>query len=474
MAISVIPEISCSSHFLEHQIASGAENLRMAAEVDEESAHSSLNPTLLDCIRHCPYLMFSTIVASFGGILFGFDTAALNGILIMPSFIMAMGGEHLSATGWADRSSWITSSLLLGAAFSSPFTAIVADSVGRKVCINVSSLIIFIGACLQTFAQSWVLMVIGRLIVGGGIGMLSTAVPLYLAEVSPQSIRGAISSLFELTVACGILIAFIVNWGFNGTSISLPFGDQSSNSSSNSNSDSNWRYILGIQAAMALCLSAMMIPLPESPRWLISIGNEDMARATLKRIRRCVVIGRRKTDAGEWLDVTNIDHECDEMLSDFDMNRRKETAWYDFSVLLQPAMLLRTGIAISIKVLQQLTGINSIMYYSSIIFSSIGIDPDTTTVVTGLVNVTATFLSILLIDRWGRRPLLIWGSVGMCVSSLGVGGIVLSTDASEPVAATFIAILICFFIVNFAYSYGPIAWLYPAEIFPMHARAKGQ
>ena len=433
-----------------------------ADESPPQSCHyTDPAPSAAECFRQCPFLMYSTIVTSCGGILFGFDTAALNGILIMPSFISTMGGDVLDNTGWANRNSWITSSLLLGAAACSPFAAVVADNVGRKTSINISSVIICVGACIQTGANSWQVMIFGRVIVGAGVGMLSAIIPIYLAEVSPKSIRGAVSSMFEVTVAVGILLAFSVNWLFtslHGKSVS---------------DSGKWRLVLGIQAALAICLSALLLPLPESPKWLVSMGRRTKARAVLDTLRKKVVLSRTITESEDALEVTNIDLEYEEICRESDAQIGQKTVWYDFTGLIHPSMLLRTSIGINIKLFQQLTGINSIMYYSSTIFSSIGIKPDTTTAITGLVNVIATVLSVLLIEKCGRRALLVWGSAGMCISLLLVGTIVLGTDPSAPIAAGAIAFLICFFITNFAYSYGPIAWLYPAEIFPMSIRAKG-
>ena len=428
---------------------------------NQSCPNTASSPSAAECFRQCPLLMYSTIVTSCGGILFGFDTAALNGILIMPSFISTMGGDVLDGSGWANRNSWITSSLLLGAAACSPFAAVVADNVGRKSSINISSVIICVGACIQTGANSWQVMIFGRLIVGAGVGMLSAIIPIYLAEVSPKSIRGAVSSMFEVTVAVGILLAFTVNWLFNSFHVM-------------SVSDSGkWRAVLGIQAALAICLSALLLPLPESPKWLVSVGQRSKARTVLDTLRKRVVVRRTVRDSEDALEVTNIDLEYEEICTESDAQMGKRTVWYDFTGLFHPSMLLRTSIGINIKLFQQLTGINSIMYYSSTIFSSIGIKPDTTTAITGLVNVIATILSVFLIEKCGRRALLIWGSAGMCISLILVGAIVLGTDPSAPISAGAIAVLICFFITNFAYSYGPIAWLYPAEIFPMSIRAKG-
>jgi sugar porter (SP) family MFS transporter len=364
----------------------------------------------------------------------------------MPSFIRTMGAEGLSEGQWANLSSWITSSLLLGATFSSPFAAPLADNIGRKWCINYSCLLIFVGGVIQASSLDIWMMVCGRILSGLAIGLLSTTVPLYLAEVSPKSIRGSISSLFELTVAFGILLAFIITLILN----------QSRKSTGEPNS-LNWRYILGIQAALAITLFLLILPLPESPRWLCSVSRFEKAQEVLTKTRWCLPVGFKKKD-NEWVEMTNIDLEYDEMCADSKANNQKQGAWYDFSQLFDRSMLLRTSIAINIKIFQQLTGINSIMYYSSVIFVRIGISGDITTAVTGLVNFIATFLSLCVIDRLGRRPLLVYGSIGMCVCLLVVGGVVLGVHPINPMAANAIAVFICLFISNFAYSFGPIAW----------------
>ena len=152
----------------------------------------------------------------------------------------------------------------------------------------------------------------------------------------------------------------------------------------------------------------------------------------------------------------------------------EETAWYDFQVLLHPSVILRTSMGILIQFFQQLSGINSFFYYSSVIYKDLGIVPDVTTAVTGAVSVAATFIAVFYIDRVGRRPLLIWGSLGMMFSLIVVGATILYTNTVlSDLQRKFVTVFICFYIVNFSYSYGPIAWLYPPETFPLNLRAKG-
>lgn len=428
--------------------------------IDAVALHRSMNPTPLECLRRSPYLMFSTILISCGGILIGFDMAALNGILVMPSFMKAMDAEAYSAREWATRSSWMTSSLLLGATFSSLVAAPMADMMGRKHTLNIAMLIIFSGSCIQTGAVAQYMMIIGRLVVGVAIGLLSSVVPLYLAEISPKSIRGFTISMFQVMMAIGILLSFMVTLAFNHTR-------EGSNGG-------HWRYILGLQSAMPIVTFFLGVTLPESPRWQMDMGFKEQAFETLKSIRMSQVVGQRLSDEGESISLTNVMVEFDQMCADNDkLEKLRSTSWYDFSSLFDRSVLLSTFCGIMINVLSQLTGFNSIIYYSSLIFQHMGITADKTTAIIGVLNVVVTFFSVFLVDWIGRRALLVSGSIGMCCSLLVVGSIVSSSDSVTPASSITIGIFIAVFVASYAYSFGPIAWLYPAEIFPSHVRTKG-
>ena len=433
-------------------------------EIDSAAAHRSLNPSELECFQHCPFLMYATITASFGGIIFGFDTAALNGILVMSPFLTVMGRDGKSVAQWAVDESWIVSSLLLACFFGAFFAAPLSDTFGRKWSIILAMFFTAIGAIIQAAATNLSTMIAGRIVVGLVIGVLSGVVPVYLAEVAPKSIRGSVGSFFYLTLALGILFAFLVTLAFNKHSLQL----------NGTPADNNWRYILGIQAGLAIALVFLMLPLPESARWLMSVGKKEKARKVLLRTRWCLPVGHRKNEHGTWAPITNIDLEYDEISDEVNINEGQEEAWYNFVVLLNPSIILRTSMGILIQFFQQLSGINSFFYYSSVIYRDLGIVPDTTTAVTGAVSVVATLISVFYIDRAGRRPLLIWGSIGMMCSLIVVGAVILHFDtvlnSSQRIVVT---VFICFYIVHFSYSYGPIAWLYPPETFPLHLRAKG-
>ena len=432
-------------------------------EIDNVAAHRSLNPTEMDCFMHCQFLMYSTITASFGGIIFGFDTAALNGVLVMPSFLEVMGRNGKTDEEWAVDESWIVSSLLLACFFGALFAAPLSDTYGRKWCIITAMFFTAVGSCVQAGATSFLTLIAGRVVVGLFIGLLSGIVPVYLAEVAPKSIRGSVGSFFYLTLAVGILMAFLVTLALNKFAV-LSDGSSDTNS---------WRYILGVQAALAIFLVFLMVPLPESPRWLLNMNYNQKARKVLQLTRWCLPVGRRRNDEGTWEIITNIDLEYEEIVDEVKLNMCEETAWYNFLVLLRPNMILRTSMGILIQFFQQLSGINSFFYYSSVIYKTLGIVPDVTTAVTGAVSVMATLITIFFIDYAGRRTLLIMGSLGMMFSLSVVGAIILQTGSVSDGQRDAITVFICLYVVHFSYSYGPIAWLYPPETFPLYIRAKG-
>ena len=471
LPIDVIPEKSVQFDCVEISLDDNTTKVVKSAqygndEIDAVAAHKALNPTELECFRHCSFLMYSTITASFGGIIFGYDTAALNGILVMSSFTDLMGKNQLSVADWANDESWIVSSLLLGCFFGAFFAAPLSDTFGRKWCIMFALVFTAVGSGIQGFTFNYAMMISGRVVVGLFIGLLSGIVPVYLAEVSPKSIRGSVGSFFYLTLAIGILLAFLMTLAFNNLSLRADGTTQ----------PDNWRYILAIQAALAIILMILMLPLTESPRWLVSVGQNAKAKDVLTRTRWCLPVGRRpnpNTEGGYDV-LTNIDLEYDEIVEEVRLNKLEEKPWYDFMVLLHPSVILRTSLGIFIQFFQQLSGINAFFYYSSVIYKDLGIVADVTTAVTGAVSVGATFIAVFFIEKVGRRPLLIWGSLGMMSSLVVVGAMILTYNsiltAQQIVVVT---VFINFYIVHFSYSYGPIAWLYPPETFPLHLRAKG-
>jgi len=474
------------------------DKLGVDVEIDEDAAHAALRPSYYNAMIHSPFLIITTFIAALGGFLFGYDTGIINGVQVFLNFNDAMGLTALnqqdpSGSRAADLLGWITSCLVLACAFASPFAGPVSDKIGRKWCIVSSNVIVCIGAIIQSASLNWGMMIGGRICVGLGIGILSTVIPMYVSEMSPKSIRGSLGVLFQLAITIGLLVAFLVDLAFEKASHQV----------------NDWRYALGTQSALSIALFTLMLILPESPRWLIAQGKEEKARNVLKRVRWVQTVGRRRivdnnqshsTDAyseqprdvsngvvgasshehtGEnsnrYEDITNIDLEYLDVSEEVSFYKRFEDSnMFAYWKCFHPSVLLRTMIGICLQFFQQLTGINAIFYYSSTVFVLIGADPMVGTAITGAVNVASTFIAVATMDRVGRRALLLYGAAGMAIRLALVGILVLTQDPStNSSAGNAIIAFICLFIVNFAYSWGPIAWIIPAEIFPINVRAKG-
>jgi len=461
--------------------------------IDEDKAHEALRPSYYNAMKHSPFLIVTTFIAALGGFLFGYDTGIINGVQVFLDFNDAMGLTALnqsdpSGSSAADLLGWITSCLVLACAFASPFAGPVSDKIGRKWCIVSSNVIVCIGGIIQAASLNWGMMIAGRICVGLGIGILSTTIPMYVSEMSPKSIRGSLGVLFQLAITIGLLVAFLVDLAFEKASHQI----------------NDWRYAVGTQSALSAALFALMLLLPESPRWLIAQGKEERARNVLKRVRWVQTVGRRRvpsnnntTDAyseqpvlvsngtvvgsasaaqyePQYEDITNIDLEYLDVSEEVAFYKRfEDSSAFAYWKCFQPSVLLRTIIGICLQFFQQLTGINAIFYYSSTVFVLIGADPMVGTAITGAVNVAATFIAVFTMDRVGRRALLLYGAAGMAVCLATVGVLVLTTDPSQSGPGNAIIAFICLFIVNFAYSWGPIAWIIPAEIFPINVRSKG-
>jgi MFS family permease len=213
-------------------------------------------------------------------------------------------------------------SLLLACFFAAPFGAPLSDHFGRKPMIITAFFITSVGAAIQGAAVDLPMMLSGRCVAGVGIGLLSCIIPVYLAEITPQSIRGSVGSFFYLTLAIGILMSFLLTLAFNTYSLA-PNGTYAPD---------NWRYLLGIQGILALVLIIFMLPLEDSPRWLVSVGKVDEARRVLEKTRPIAPVGRRRDENGEWQPITNVDLELDEIVLEVIENSSIETSWYDIHI----------------------------------------------------------------------------------------------------------------------------------------------
>eukprot|EP01135_Chromosphaera_perkinsii_P008051 Nk52_evm1s1096 gene=Nk52_evmTU1s1096 len=388
------------------------------------------------------YIYVVTLFATIGGLLFGYDIGIMGGVIVMDDFRdefdwpRKVSGKD-DPQDVATAIGWVVSVFNLGCFASALFGGTIADRFGRRFAIFSAALVFCGGGLIQGFAKYRWMLYVGRVVAGLGNGILSLVVPMYNSELSAPKTRGMLVGLQQLAITFGILVAFLVNLAFQHKH---PDG---------------WRYSLIGQSVFGAILVIGVYALPESPRWLIKHGKDDLATGHLKRLRG----------------VTNVDVEFTQI---------KQTVEYEEAIgkgewadLFKQDMLLRVIIGVMIQFFQQMTGMNAIMYYSATIFEDIGIDGITTTAVTGGVNFLSTFLALYLVDVVGRRRLLLWGASGMFLCAAWIGIIGFAFDPEDnTIPGYIVVVLICCFIVNFAYSWGPCGWIIPSEIYPLRQRGK--
>ncbi|KAJ7440130.1 monosaccharide importer [Mycena latifolia] len=397
--------------------------------------------------------------AAFGGILYGYDTGTIGGAIAMTDWLETFGTyDPTGVLGTATNNHYLKTSnkslvvsiLSAGTFFGALLAYPMGDVVGRKWGIVASCIVFGLGVGLQLDTM-WVTFVVGRFIAGLGVGLISCLVPMYQSECAPKSIRGLIVGLYQLAITIGALLAAIV---LNATK---DFQDHSA-----------WRIPIGIQFAWAFVLGGGMVMLPESPRYLMYKGRVDSARKALSRLTNSPP------------DSAAVDAECHEIALALKAEQSIGTASYlDCFRNGEYWNGLRTWTGILLQGWQQLTGINFIFYYGTTFFSSAGIkNPFIITIITDVVNTVMTILGVQLIDRVGRRRLLLIGAAGMlvCEYIVAIVGVTVgqaAADGSVNLAAQRVLIaFVCFYIAFFAISWGPVAWVITGEIFSLNLRAK--
>ena len=395
---------------------------------------TSALPPLGDDRRYNRRVGMIAVIATFGGLLFGYDTGVLNGAL---SFIVDY--FHLNAV----QEGLITFLLLIGAALGALVGGRIADSFGRKRTITVLAVIFFIGALASAFAPTYGIFLGARFILGLAVGGASVTVPVYLGEVAPFEKRGGLVSRNELMIVGGQFLAFLFNaiignvWGSNGEV---------------------WRYMLTIAAIPAIVLFFGMLRLPESPRWLALKGRSDEALAVLRTLR---TEQRAVAEHAEILQLIEDERELTENYS----------AWGE--IKSQPWIKRLILIGMGIAAFQQLTGINSMQYYGTQVLEQAGFTRNsalTFNVLIGLISIIAMLIALPLLNRFNRRGMMLFGFTGILVAHLlvGVFGIVLPQHS--PVRAWVLLVCILLFVGLMQGTIGPLAWLMLSEIFPLRLR----
>jgi SP family galactose:H+ symporter-like MFS transporter len=374
------------------------------------------------------FIYVAAAFAALGGLLFGYDTGVISGALIFIEKTFALSTFHEEL---------VVSVVLVGACIGALSGGRFADRFGRRRMLIFTAVTFIAGALICAMSTDVIMLIVGRAIVGLGIGFASSTVPLYISEVSPASARGWQVSLFQFAITVGILAAYLVDYAFAGSG--------------------SWRWMLGLAVVPGLALGLGMLVLPESPRWNAQRGNAEQARKVLAKIR-----GTQEVDA-ELQQIEATLHQAHE-------HGRLSDLWL-------PEVRVAMVIGIGLAVFQQVTGINTVIYYAPKIIQSAGISSASGAILAtagiGLVNVVMTIVSMWLIDRVGRRPLLLVGIAGM-VASLGVLGYAFYAPTHGHSFATVAVVTLMCYVAAFAISLGPIFWLLIAEIYPLKIRGSAE
>jgi len=372
------------------------------------------------------FVYLAAVFAGLGGLLFGYDTGVISGaqLFFQNDFSLSTFAlEEMVAAG------------LAGAAAGALFGGRLADIFGRRTLLIFTALIFAAGAILCAIAMSSAVLFCGRVIVGIGIGLSSGTVPVYISEVSPPDARGWTVSLFQLAITIGILLAYLVDYAF-------------------ANVAQGWRWMFGLSVIPAAVFALGMLYLPESPRWLVRHGQSDRARVLLSRIRGGA-------------DASAEFQEIESSLAHAEEHGNLRD-------LLNPALRPALAVGIGLAIFQQITGINTVIYYAPKIVQAAGISSASGAILTtagiGTVNVLMTIVSMWLIDRIGRRPLLLTGIAGM-ILTLGALGWAFHSASAGGALAWVAVISIMVYVASFAISLGPIFWLLIAEIYPLKVRS---
>ena len=402
------------------------------------------------------YLFGIVMVAVLGGLLFGYDTAVISGAEKGLQAFFKNAGDFTYTDGWHGFTS---SSALIGCIIGSAFSGMLATKLGRKNSLFIAGLLFFISA-LGSMDPEFLLFDYGvptysllimfniyRVIGGIGVGLASAICPMYISEVAPSNIRGMLVSWNQFAIIFGQLVVYFVNFFILGDHIQplveeMGKGLAAITPAAQWTVTTGWRYMFGSEAVPAGLFALLICFVPETPRFLVSIGKDDKALHVLQRING--------SERGAYV-----------------LKRIKETITIKIEpIMTYGAMCIFIGIMLS--VFQQAVGINAVLYYAPRIFGDMGMDnPMMITVFMGIVNILFTLVAIFTVEKWGRKPLLIYGSLGMALGAFGV-----AVTFGHAGMELFTAASLLIYSASFMFSWGPICWVLIAEIFPNTIRGQ--
>lgn len=388
------------------------------------------------------YIWMISLVAAMGGLLFGYDWVVIGGAKPFYEAYFSITGEE---NAW--QSGWAMSSALLGCLAGALLSGIVTDRIGRKKVLIIAAFLFVISAFGTALATNFNFFIIARIIGGIGIGLASNVSPMYISEISPATMRGRFVSINQLTIVFGVLAAQIINWYIYN---SHPIETDASQAVilQSWNGQVGWRWMFAVEAVPASLFLLLAMVIPESPRWLIKRGEKDTAAHILARIGGLAYAKNEIKTIGETLQ--NSAHNV------------------NYRYLLKPKVLKVISLGLVIAVFQQWCGINVIFNYAQEIFAAAGYDVSGmmfNIVITGIVNLVFTLLAIKTVDRWGRRPLMLWGSAGLMVTYT-----ILGCCYYFGLQGSVVLIVLLTAIAFYAMTLAPITWVLLSEIFPNEIR----
>jgi sugar porter (SP) family MFS transporter len=364
----------------------------------------------------------SAAITALGGLLFGYDTGVVSGALL---FVKKDFGGLSSF-----QQELVTSLLLVGAVIGALGAGRVSDWIGRRLTVLITALVFIVGVLLAALTPTYPTLLVARIIIGLAVGSASMVVPLYIGEIVPPRLRGGLVSLNQLAITVGILGSYLIDYGLSGTG--------------------NWRLMFGLAAIPAAALFLGMLFQKESPHWLIRQGREDEARDVLRRVRN--------------------DNDIDQEIREVHEISQRQGSYRD---LISPRVRPLVVVGVLLAVFQQITGINTVIYYAPTLLQGAGLGDNAAllaNVVNGAVNVGMTIVAIWLLDKVGRRPLLLTGTAGMAVGMVIVGCSFIGGSTLHGGLAIVAIAGLLIYTGSFAIGLGPVFWLLIAEIYPLKIR----
>ncbi|KAJ3677271.1 hypothetical protein LUZ60_002995 [Juncus effusus] len=403
--------------------------------------------------RVTPYVVMACVIAAVGGSIFGYDIGISGGVTSMDPFLEKFFPAVYRKKNSSSQNNYckydnqglaaFTSSLYIAGLVASLAASPVTKNYGRKVSILCGGISFLVGATLNAAAQNLAMLLLGRIMLGVGIGFGNQAVPLYLSEMAPAHLRGALNMMFQLATTLGIFIANMINYGTQHH----PWG---------------WRLSLGLAIIPALLMTIGGSFLPETPNSLIEQGKIEEGRRILEKIRG----------------TSDVEAEFQDMV---EASELANSIKHPFRNICERRNLPQLAMAIFMPAFQILGGINSILFYAPILFQSMGFGGSASlysSVLTGAVLCGSTLISIATVDKLGRRKLLISGGIQMIICQVIVAiilGTKLGTDKELSKDFSIAVVLVfCLFVLAFGWSWGPLGWTVPSEIFALETRSSGQ